>query len=202
MSFFLAQMLERSGIGVKIVERDPARCTYLSEKLDKSLILQGNAADTKIMLEEGIKNCDAYIAATSSDEQNCGSTVTQVKICDMARKDVFDGKWHHWAFAFEQVDTPTGDEGATKRQVRLTVYRDYEKLVGPGADGATYIDGALTFPKSGSGCSFILGQNHGSGEENYVTATYDDVRVSPGILPVEKFLRFEKEPRGLTILVR
>ena len=70
MSFFLAQMLERSGIGVKIVERDPARCTYLSEKLDKSLILQGNAADTKIMLEEGIKNCDAYIAATSSDEQN------------------------------------------------------------------------------------------------------------------------------------
>ena len=143
-----------------------------------------------------------FLSATSANEQNCGSTASQVKICDMAREAVFDGKWHHWAFAFEQVDTPTGDEGATKRQVRLTVYRDYEKLVGPGADGATYIDGALTFPKSGSGCSFILGQIHGSGEENYVTATYDDVRVSPGILPVEKFLRFEKEPRGLTILVR
>lgn len=143
-----------------------------------------------------------FQSATSSNEQNIGSTTSHVKICDMARETIFDSKWHHWAFAFEQVDTPTGDEGATKRQVRLTVYRDYEKIAGPGADGATYINGALTFPKSGSGCSFILGQIQGSGEENYVTATYDDVRVSPGILPVEKFLRFEKEPRGMKILVR
>lgn len=70
MSFFLAQMLERAGIGVKIIEYDPARCEYLSEKLEKALILKGNAADKRIMLEEGIKNCDAYVAATSSDEQN------------------------------------------------------------------------------------------------------------------------------------
>ncbi|HLV77597.1 MAG TPA: Trk system potassium transporter TrkA [Marinobacter sp.] len=55
---------------VKILERDRERCLMLSERLQKTVVLEGNAADKDILLEENIENADVFCAVTNDDEAN------------------------------------------------------------------------------------------------------------------------------------
>lgn len=93
-------------------------------------------------------------------------------------------------------------DGTDRSKVKLTVYRDYKVVVtasGGNRDGvSSWLDGTLVYPSSGKGCSFFIGHQGGS---TGFTATYDDVRVSPGALPVEKMLHFEPDG-GLSIIIR
>jgi trk system potassium uptake protein TrkA len=55
---------------VKIIEHDSARATLLSEELDRTIVLLGDAADEELLLEEGIDSTDVYCALTNDDEAN------------------------------------------------------------------------------------------------------------------------------------
>jgi len=55
---------------VKLVERNPERCQQLSVELDKAIVLQGNAADDELLLDENIQKVDMFCALTNSDEVN------------------------------------------------------------------------------------------------------------------------------------
>ncbi|MCQ2552880.1 MAG: NAD-binding protein [Clostridia bacterium] len=68
--FYLAHMLTEDGVAVKIIEKDEKRCNYLAERLEKALVLNGNACNPTLLAEENLKNMDAFIAATGSDESN------------------------------------------------------------------------------------------------------------------------------------
>ena len=65
----LAQSLE-SKYQVKIIERFPERAGYLSEALNKTIVLQGDAADQDMLREENIENMDVFCALTNDDEAN------------------------------------------------------------------------------------------------------------------------------------
>jgi trk system potassium uptake protein TrkA len=65
----LAKSLENK-YQVKIIERDRERANYLSESLDKTIVLQGDAADQDMLLEENIENMDVFCALTNDDEAN------------------------------------------------------------------------------------------------------------------------------------
>lgn len=65
----LAHTLE-SRYQVKLLERSHERCVLLSENLRKTVVLEGNAADKDILLEENIENTDVFIAVTNDDEAN------------------------------------------------------------------------------------------------------------------------------------
>jgi len=65
----LAQTLE-GRMQVKIIERNPGRCTMLSERLRKTIVLQGNAANKDLLLEENIEGTDVFCAVTNDDEAN------------------------------------------------------------------------------------------------------------------------------------
>lgn len=65
----LAESLE-SNYSVKIIERYHDRANYLSEALDKTIVLQGDAADQDMLLEENIENMDVFCALTNDDEAN------------------------------------------------------------------------------------------------------------------------------------
>ena len=69
IGFHLAKSLENS-FQVKIIERDPKRTKFLSESLDKAIVLQGDAADQDMLLEENIENMDVFCALTNDDEAN------------------------------------------------------------------------------------------------------------------------------------
>ncbi len=56
---------------VKIIENDVARCHKLTELLDdKVMIINGDGRDIDLLLEEGIKNTEAFIALTGNSETN------------------------------------------------------------------------------------------------------------------------------------
>lgn len=60
---------------VKIIEHNPSRCKLLSEHLNRTVILQGNASDQDLLLEENIENTDVFIALTNDDEANIMSSM-------------------------------------------------------------------------------------------------------------------------------
>ena len=65
---------------VKIIEKDKARCADLSERLpDNVLVINGDGSNSDFLFEEGIRDYDAFIALTDSDESNVLSCVVAKK---------------------------------------------------------------------------------------------------------------------------
>jgi len=65
----LAQVLEGRN-QVKLIERDPKRARHASEVLRNTIVLQGDAADEELLLEENVDSADAFIAVTNGEEAN------------------------------------------------------------------------------------------------------------------------------------
>jgi trk system potassium uptake protein TrkA len=55
---------------VKLIERDPKRARRVSEQLRRTTVLQGDAADEELLLEENIDSVDIFAALTNSEEAN------------------------------------------------------------------------------------------------------------------------------------
>ena len=70
----LAEAIE-SRYQVKIIEMNAARCRYLSDTLDSTVVLQGSASDRDLMLEENIADADLFLALTNDDEANIMSSL-------------------------------------------------------------------------------------------------------------------------------
>ena len=68
--FYLASMLERFGVSVKIIEIDKNRCQYLSTHLQNVLVLNGDATDLELLNDEDFSEMNAFISATGFDEEN------------------------------------------------------------------------------------------------------------------------------------
>ena len=70
----LALALEQTN-QVKIIERDPERARFISEQLNKAIVLVGDAADEELLIEENIDNVDVFCAITNSEEANILSSM-------------------------------------------------------------------------------------------------------------------------------
>lgn len=65
---------------VKLIERGQARCKELSEVLNRTVVLQGDASDQDLLLEERIDEVDVFCAVTNSDEANIMSSMLAKKL--------------------------------------------------------------------------------------------------------------------------
>jgi trk system potassium uptake protein len=64
-----ARRLEND-FNVKLIEIEKERCVQLSDLLQNTLIINGDARDTELLEDEGIRNMDAFIAVTDDTETN------------------------------------------------------------------------------------------------------------------------------------
>ncbi|MBQ0721310.1 MAG: Trk system potassium transporter TrkA [Gammaproteobacteria bacterium] len=69
IGFRLAKVLE-GRFNVKVIEYNHSRAEYLAEALNKTMVLNGQAADRELLLEENIDKTDVFIAVTNDDEVN------------------------------------------------------------------------------------------------------------------------------------
>ena len=69
-AYYLAKMLISGGNNVKIIDKDPAKCTAFSESLPKATVICGDGAQQELLQEEGIATMDAFVALTGMDEEN------------------------------------------------------------------------------------------------------------------------------------
>ena len=70
VSFYLADMLLKHGISVKLVEQDFARCQELAEELSEADIIHGDSTDQALLDSEGLADADALVSLTGLDELN------------------------------------------------------------------------------------------------------------------------------------
>jgi trk system potassium uptake protein TrkA len=69
IGFRLAKALEKDS-QVKLIERDPRRARRISELLESAIVLNGDAADEELLIEENIDSADVFAALTNSEEAN------------------------------------------------------------------------------------------------------------------------------------
>ncbi len=69
-SYYLAKQLSRTGVKVKIIEKDKSLCENLSELLPEAMVINGLCIDKNLLLSEGIESTDALAALTPIDEEN------------------------------------------------------------------------------------------------------------------------------------
>lgn len=70
----LAQSVEKR-YQVKLIEQNAERCTYLSEQLNKAIVLHGEASQQELLVDENIEDTDVFLALTNDDEANIMSSL-------------------------------------------------------------------------------------------------------------------------------
>ncbi len=70
LAIYLSLLLIRSGVGVKIIERDAARCRTLADLLPDADIVEADGTEQETLLAEGAARADALVSLTGIDEEN------------------------------------------------------------------------------------------------------------------------------------
>ena len=70
VSYYLAQLLEKDGMRVRILEKDALRCRELAELLPNAEVIQGDFSSRKELEQAGLGDCDAFLSMTGIDEMN------------------------------------------------------------------------------------------------------------------------------------
>lgn len=80
VGYMLAKSLEDMKIKTKIIEKDYDRCEFLAQELHKTLVINGDGTNLKILDEEEIGSSDVVISVTNNDEKNllCSLLVKQL----------------------------------------------------------------------------------------------------------------------------
>jgi len=72
---YLAELLERRGIEVTVLDSDRKHCLEIAEVLSKSLVLHADATDLELLELEGVSGVDGFVAATGNDQTNLLSSL-------------------------------------------------------------------------------------------------------------------------------
>ncbi len=70
ISEYLTDELLRSGVAVKVIEKDKKRAEEFGLRFPKALVINGNASQRGFLESEGVENFDAVISLTGIDEEN------------------------------------------------------------------------------------------------------------------------------------
>ncbi len=70
----LARALERD-YSVRVIEHNKRRCEMLAARVHQALVLNGDATDEELLVQEGIGDMDLFVAVTNSDENNIMSSL-------------------------------------------------------------------------------------------------------------------------------
>ena len=85
-AYYLSELLTRSGLHVKLIEKDRERSRFLSLALPKTEIIQADATNHDNLLENGLAKMDAFISLTPSDEANIFLSLYANKIAPKCKK--------------------------------------------------------------------------------------------------------------------
>ena len=67
---YLVEMLEATGIDVKIVEKDHDVCVSYADEFDYATVINADPADKDVLREEGLERADSFVSLLEKDESN------------------------------------------------------------------------------------------------------------------------------------
>lgn len=70
ITYYLMELLEKSGISCKVIEKNHDRCDELATEFEDATIINADPADEDTLKEEGISGAGSFVALTGIDEEN------------------------------------------------------------------------------------------------------------------------------------
>jgi trk system potassium uptake protein TrkA len=71
----VAHLLSTEGIHVKLIEASEERAQRAGNRLDRALVIHGDATDAELLLQEAIAEMDAFVAVSDDEEMNLTSSL-------------------------------------------------------------------------------------------------------------------------------
>lgn len=96
ITHYLCEILERTNIRLRIIEKDLSVCEEMSAQWEKCDVIHGDGSDRELLMEEGIAKAGAFVALANLDEENillsvfakgagCQKLVTKINRIDYDR---------------------------------------------------------------------------------------------------------------------
>jgi trk system potassium uptake protein TrkA len=124
IGFRVAQTLESTN-QVKLIERSRERARMISERLAKTIVLTGDAADEELLLEENIDSSDVFVSLTNAEEVNILSAMLAKRLgCRKVMALI-----NRPAYA-ELVEGPRIDVGISPPQITIGALLAYVRQAG------------------------------------------------------------------------
>ena len=70
VSFYLAKLLEKGNMDVRLLEKNYERCVELAENLPGTSVIHGDCSNMNVLEAQGFDQCDALVSLTGLDETN------------------------------------------------------------------------------------------------------------------------------------
>jgi trk system potassium uptake protein TrkA len=72
IGLYLASLIEKEGSGVrtKIIELNAERAAYIADRLEDTVVINGDALDREILVEANVEHTETVVAVTDDDEVN------------------------------------------------------------------------------------------------------------------------------------
>ena len=111
IAVYLTRLVEESGIHVTIIEKDKAQCEHVCDLLADATVVHGDPTHIDVLLEEGLRSVDAFVALTGDDGSNIITSMF-AKNCSV-EKIVTKIDHEHYAgileeYGIDSVITPRG----------------------------------------------------------------------------------------------
>lgn len=93
ITHYLCEMLPKHGMNVKVIEKDRHICEEMCSDFGKIPIINADTSDIDILIEEGVRDTDAFVSLLDLDEENIllsltmknlskGKIITEIKKAD------------------------------------------------------------------------------------------------------------------------
>ncbi|MBS3976593.1 MAG: Trk system potassium transporter TrkA [Syntrophomonadaceae bacterium] len=70
LGFYLAKLLERKNLSIKLLEKDVNKCMEITNQLNKVMVLNGDGTDIHLLEQENVGKSDLFVAVTDDDKVN------------------------------------------------------------------------------------------------------------------------------------
>lgn len=79
-AYYLASILNESGVKTKLIEINEERALYLDEMLKATTVICADGTDQELLISEGLMNADSFITLTDRDEENLMAGLYATKV--------------------------------------------------------------------------------------------------------------------------
>ena len=95
ITHYLCELLPKHNVNIKVIEKDRKNCEEMCSTFGKIPIINADTSESDVLLEEGIKDADAFISLLELDEENILlslsiKTLTDGKIITKVTRPDFD----------------------------------------------------------------------------------------------------------------
>lgn len=108
ITYYLCDILRKSGISLKVIDKNPKRCEELASLHREVTVILADETDQELLVEEGIEKADAILSLTESDDENI--------LLSLSAKNYGEGK------IITKIDKPEYDDIIRRLEFDTAIY--------------------------------------------------------------------------------